>query len=258
MTSLFDVIVTNVQAIADGPMRKAWLADLLTTQPAKALAPALDELCQRSEQASPVARQVLVTVVLVLTDPAYEAEVQALRDEAEGQALLSLARLLRRPVTPDHKHVKIDEDRIPDYVPGRALTLGERKSLARRPSRQHFDKLLKDPHPDVVRMLLANPKLTEEDVLRLATKRPALRDVLVEVARSARWGERPRVRLSLVLNPSTPLEIAVPMVSLLVRSELRLVLEMTELPNAVRSAAREQLVRRPPSPDDGDDDPVLQ
>ena len=38
----------------------------------------------------------------------------------------------------------------------RPLTLGERKSLARQPSRAALARLLRDPHPAVVELLLDN------------------------------------------------------------------------------------------------------
>ena len=65
--------------------------------------------------------------------------------------------------------------------------------------------------------------------------------------------------MAVVLNPMTPPEVAIPLVSLLVRHELRLVVAITDGSPAVRAAAHEQLMRRPPTLDDeepGDDEPV--
>ena len=57
---------------------------------------------------------------------------------------------------------------------------------------------------------------------------------------------RRRVRLSLLLNPSCPTHIAIPLVHTLVRDELNLVLKNTTLSSVVRTVARELLERRPP------------
>jgi hypothetical protein len=149
---------------------------------------------------------------------------------------------------------KPEEDRVPDYGLGRPLTLGERKSLARKPSRESTERLLRDPHPDVIRMLLVNPKVTEDDVLVLAARRPCRPDVLTQIARSPRWAHRPRIRIALVLNPDTPLDVTAPLVALLVRQELRLVATSTTVAPAVRALCLEHLERRPPSPLDADDD----
>jgi len=72
-------------------------------------------------------------------------------------------------------------------------------------------RLLLDPHPDVIARLLVNPRLTEDDVIRLAAKRPNRSDVLAQIARSDKWLHRPRVRIAIVLNPWTPPEVSAPM-----------------------------------------------
>jgi hypothetical protein len=129
---------------------------------------------------------------------------------------------------------------------GRTLTLGERKSLARRPDRNVLERLLLDPHPDVIARLLKNPRLTEDDVVRLAARRPGRPDILTAIARDPKWLHRARVRLTLVLNPDTPGALAAPIVGLLVRQELRLVAGATHVPAHVRALCIEHLERRPP------------
>jgi hypothetical protein len=106
---------------------------------------------------------------------------------------------------------------------GRPLTLGERKALARGPVRQTLEHLLRDPHPDVVGILLNNPHLTERDVLAIATRRPNAASVLQEVAKSPRWTRRYPVKRALVLNPHTPPQVAVRLASLLTSQDLQLV-----------------------------------
>jgi hypothetical protein len=160
---------------------------------------------------------------------------------------LSLGRLVRQAPAPrPAPEIDPSEPRIPDYVKGRPLTLGERKSLARRPDRDTIDKLLQDPHPDVIARLLKNPRLTEDDVVRLSARRPGRPDVLAEIARTPHWLHRSRVRLALMLNPDTPAELAALLSGLLVRQELRLVAEATHVSPHVRALCMEHLERRPP------------
>jgi hypothetical protein len=121
-----------------------------------------------------------------------------------------------------------------------------------------MDRLLHDPHPDVMRMLLANPKLTEADVLSVASRRPCRPDVLTQIARIPRWAHNPRIRIALVLNPDTPLHVAAPHVGLLMRHELRLVATSTTVPAAVRALSLEHLERRPPAQFPEKDDELLQ
>jgi hypothetical protein len=223
----------------------------MTTRPLDEVARALDELANRVEQADAVAREVLAPAVAVLTDPRATNLADELRELAEMEALLALARLLRRPASagdPAAIEPKIDERKLATSRTGRVLTLGERRALARKPSRAAFDKLLLDPHPMVVANLLANPRLTEDDVVRMVARRPAYPSALAEIAAHPAWSQRPRVRLALVQNPTTPAEIAVPLVSLLIRSELDEIANAPDLPAVLRAAALERLARRPPVP----------
>lgn len=232
----------------DASLRAAYMRSLLLRGEVVELAPMLDVICSRAEQAEESARETLVALVDALNHEACVLVVQHLREEALGFPHLALERLVRQPMPtgPPRDVGKPEEDRVPDYGKGRPLTLGERKSLARRPDRAMMERLLRDPHPDVIRMVLANPKVVEEDVLAVAARRPCRPDVLAEVARQPRWAHRPRIRMALVLNPDTPLEIAAPVAGLLMRHELRLVATSPTVAPAVRALCLEHLERRPP------------
>jgi hypothetical protein len=257
-----DSIVRMTRALADAGLRARYLVTVMHETPTPALARALDAVCARAEQAEEAAREALVAIVDAISDPSCADLVQRLREEAAGQSLLALERLVRHPTVGSPRAATLpadpNQDRIPDYGRGRPLTLGERKQLARRTDRDTITKLLRDPHPDVIRRVLGNPKMTEKDVLVLASKRPCRPDVLAEVARSARWAHRPRIRLALLLNPDMPPELAAPIVGLLMKQELRLVAESTHVSPAVRVLCLEHLERRPPGEFDEEDGRTVQ
>jgi hypothetical protein len=75
-------------------------------------------------------------------------------------------------------------------------------------------------NPAVVRNLLLNPRLTEALVVRIASRRPARPEPLVEIWRSARWSCRPAIRKTLAFNPYLPPEIGSKIVPLLARVDL--------------------------------------
>jgi len=116
-----------------------------------------------------------------------------------------------------------------------------------------LERLIADPHPDVIHRLLRNPRVLEDDVVRLAARRPGRSEVLVEIARSTQWVHRPRVRMALVLNPATPAEIAARIAGLLLRPELEFVAGSPHVPAAVRALCMEHLERRPPVERPGDE-----
>jgi hypothetical protein len=73
---------------------------------------------------------------------------------------------------------------------------------------------------DVVRELLRNARLTEDVVVRIAARRPARPEPLVEIWRSDRWTTRPSVRRALAFNPYLPVDVGARIVPLLSRAEL--------------------------------------
>lgn len=241
-------------SLPDHQYRSGWLRAELLRLPVADAATLLNRLCEESERADPQAREALLSVAMVFAALGESERVRQLRQEATTRHLLSLQRLLR--VGPGIPGSEEDPEAapLPDYRAGRELTLGERRSLARRPSRAAFDPLLRDPHPLVIRQLLENPALTEDDVVRLVTRRPARLAVLREVAGKARWLCRGRVRLGLVLNPGSPPTLVMPLLGLCTRPELRRVVETTTLPTVVRATALELLEFRPPlgEPDPSD------
>lgn len=129
---------------------------------------------------------------------------------------------------------------IPDFGKGRPLTLGERKSLARTHDRTLLARVLRDPHPDVIKILLDNPAVVEADVVRLCARRPSRPAVLSEVFLHKRWVLRYRVRLSLALNPFTPEEITLQILPHLSAAELREVRGSSQISERVREACAER------------------
>ena len=139
---LADSLEKVTRSLGDPVLRVDYLRDAMQTADLTELALALDGLSARAEQAEEAAREVLLSIVDALNAPTSGNFVQRLREEAVGASLLSLERLVRNPLgrtaaaeaKPDPR-----EERLPDYGRGRPLTLGERKSLARRPDRSMMD-----------------------------------------------------------------------------------------------------------------------
>jgi len=117
------------------------------------------------------------------------------------------------------------------------LTLGHRKSLAKTQKIPLLRKLLKDQDPMVICSLLLNPRLTESEVLKIASLQPTSPRVLEEVFRQAKWIARYRVKRALVCNPYCPPSIAVHLLKFLLLSDLREIVQFENLHLSVREAA---------------------
>jgi hypothetical protein len=122
-----------------------------------------------------------------------------------------------------------------DPYPG--LTLGERRWKARLSDPRVLERLRADPDPEVVAHLLVNPRTREQDVVLIASRRPAAAEALLQVARSPRWRALSAVQQALVQNPYTPPRVAVLLAPLLTLPALREVATDGVLHPAVREAA---------------------
>ncbi len=227
-------------------LRVHWVADHVDHAPPANSAELLDGICEEAGRADAAASEALLAVAVYFAALPQGAHRDELLAVAEQRRLLGLARLLRTGTEVLERDVSARDLPVPDYGTGRELTVGERRSLARRPSRMQLEKLLGDPHPLVLEQLFACPKLTEADVVRIATRRPARLEAITVLTQSTRWMSRRRVRLSLLLNPGCPLHVSVPLVHVCVRGELRLVVQNTTLSGTLRTVAHELLEKRPP------------
>ncbi|HSD67083.1 MAG TPA: hypothetical protein VLF95_10300, partial [Vicinamibacteria bacterium] len=121
------------------------------------------------------------------------------------------------------------------------MRLGDRVTLARLATPALLPVLLADSERQVAESALLNPRLREEDVAA-ALRREDVKTVLVEATVvSSRWATNYAVRLALVLQPRTPLPLALQQISSLVPRDLRRVAAEARLRPLVRAAAREVL-----------------
>lgn len=248
-------LIRRLKSLPEAAMRRQVLVEKLQEmQPAGALV-LFDEVTRgaaRRKHAHLVALEAVHRAVLTGQEigPLYEllAEVYRLAREEDNQAvahLLMIARPSRGP---------LGAEEVPGDHEMSQLTLGQRRFLARCHDRTRLDRLLYDPDPGVVCNLLRNPHLTEQDVVRLASRRPT-RAVIQREIHQSRWGDRYRIRVSLVCNPYTPPELSVKLCGFLLRKELRQVAGDASLHQLVRDEARQLLRRRSASrqaPPEGD------
>ena len=205
-------LIQRVRGLADPALRRRALAvTLAQADPAVAVAAAADLIeraARRGDDADLASG--LACFIHAVGDLDYAAR-EALYTAARARGAGAVARLLldASPSTAEPATVaKQMKPERPLKSRGRPLTLGERKSLARSGRRDLLMHLLRDPHPDVVRILLDNPRLTERDAVALAAARPAVPEALVAVADHRRWSTRHMVRRALALNPHTPVHVA--------------------------------------------------
>ncbi len=121
------------------------------------------------------------------------------------------------------------------------VTLGHRKSLAKTQNMAFLRKLLRDQDPAVIHYLLMNPRLTESEVLRVASLKPTSSKVLEEVFLNPKWICRYRVKKALVSNPYCPPAITVHLLKFMLVSDLREIAENENLHLITQETAHQLL-----------------
>ncbi len=125
----------------------------------------------------------------------------------------------------------------------REMSTGERLKLAMRGNREARTILIKDTSLMVRRYVMVNPRISEEEVIQLARNRQVDRELLEMIWRNNEWVNNYQVRLALVKNPKTPIQISLKYISTLMVRDLRLMAKSKNIPTAVNSAAKRMILR---------------
>jgi hypothetical protein len=209
----------TLSGLRDPEVQVGWIRSQLQALGAARAADVLTVVLARAEQREERYAVLLLRVSLALATEEALSLRRAIAGLADMHGQLALARFLGadKPQLEEQAEGAEDESespnpKAPDFGRGRPLSLGERKSLARGRDRNLLARVLRDPHPDVIRILLRNPALIEDDIVRLCALRPVSAEVLSEVFRTPRWIVRYRVKHALARNPYTPEDLAVQLV----------------------------------------------
>lgn len=149
----------------------------------------------------------------------------------EGDAEKLLARLLERVVVEQPKTAAAeDEGATSEDTPEknrnawdrvRALSQMEKILLAVKAERSERAMLLQDNDPRVLLSLLRNPRVTVDEVARLAKSSFLTYQIADVIVKTAQWMGNPDVRLGLVHNPKTPQAFALRILPTLPESEIK-------------------------------------
>jgi len=241
-----DLIIGRLKAIRDMRMRVLALTSALGEGDPAEWVQALAAIIARAHLVDdPDALETVETITHAAAERSLPyATRQALYSAAAAHNLPAIARLFLvaspQSELPPQLRKQLGPER-PLRPNDRPLTLGERKALARTHRRDKLMMMIRDPHPDVVSIVLGNPHVTEQDVVKMAAARPAVPESLAKIAAHSKWSVRHPVKRALVLNPATPLADAIRIATTLRNPELSEIANDASLPEPLRQHATEML-----------------
>ena len=123
----------------------------------------------------------------------------------------------------------------------------KRTGLAATASAEEIPQYVQDPSPKVIRALLGNRQLTEEDILIVANRKNVPADILEIIARDKRWSESYPVRLALARNPKSPLSVSLSIARFLRLFDLEEITRSHFIPLAFRHKVEAIIIERVPT-----------
>ena len=238
------LLARKLAALPEQAMRAHVLREYIEQGEAPEVVHVLALIHNRGRAGGPPFDVAMLALAAVLGDEGLPYDLRGLLySEAKEQEQTDLARLFFS------SRALEDEVDFHRLGPAPELTLGHRKWQARSTRRDLLDKLLRNPEAEVMPNLLRNPRITEHDVVALASRRPLDPAVLAHVFRSPRWITRYSVKRTLLFNPYTPSEMSLRLVSFMTRGDLKLAASLSGLAEVVREAAT-SMARRASKGDD--------
>ncbi|HPI92288.1 MAG TPA: hypothetical protein PLT09_05465 [Deltaproteobacteria bacterium] len=127
------------------------------------------------------------------------------------------------------------------YQKIQTMSVSEKLDLARKATKEARTILIRDSNKLVQLAVVNSPKITESEILAIASNRQVTDEVLKEIGMNREWLRNYQVRLALVNNPKTPLSIAMAQISYINQRDLALLAKSKGVPRPIVIAAAGRL-----------------
>lgn len=231
-----EAFVRRVAAVPEPAMRIVLWRERIDQAEPQVVVDTLQHLLSRLKKGREGAQTAYLALVQHLAARGSDAQVRAILAIADDDQIRGLF-VTGAP----HRAASDTELQAPPLSKDREITLGERRSWARRTDRNLLTRMLFDRDPRVIATLLQNPRIIERDVLRIASRRPADAGVLRILFQHPRWSRQRSVQLALISNPYTPIEVSCGLIALLDRETVQSLSREPSLHPEVQAAATRRL-----------------
>lgn len=235
-------LLSDLSALPEEMMRLDLLGNRLSHLTPENSARAIDLIYRKGREAGPAKK-----ATALLVNP--EGLKSALGSERYRLIYLASIELGLKKVSrlftdlPPHKK-GLSGYETEEEAPMELISLGERRALSKRPVKEVIDRLLSDPDLMVIGNILNNPRMTEKEVLKVASKRPNSPAILKLVAGHRKWSKRYDVMKAIALNPYTPPRVSVALLEGLMTQDLRAIANDKTLHPQVKEAAKDIVKER--------------
>lgn len=124
------------------------------------------------------------------------------------------------------------------------LSVAEKIKFALMGNKEVRNILIKDSNKLVSTAVLKNPRITEGEVIKISQDKNLPDEIIRAVATNKNWIQNYNIRLNLVYNPKTPVQISVKFLSSLGNKDLDKISKSKNVSSIISSTARKILVQR--------------
>ncbi len=139
---------------------------------------------------------------------------------------------------------KIKEKFIPVHVRIADMNKAEKIRTAMVGSASERAILVRDNNKMIARAAVKSPQIQESEAVMISKMRNVCDDVLMELARAARWKSSYQIKLNLVQNPRTPVHVAAKLIPYLFEHDVKSIAKSKNVTSPIQNAAKQQLQRK--------------
>ena len=149
-----------------------------------------------------------------------------------------------KPDAADAPSAVVETARLSIYAQIKSLNVPQRVKCAMKGNREVRAILLRDTNRLIPRMVLLNPRITEDEIIMIAKDRNSDVEILRQVGDNRDWVAHYGIRAALVENAKTPVALALRLLKTLQEREIRILAKSKNVSSAVASQARRMLFRK--------------
>ncbi len=124
------------------------------------------------------------------------------------------------------------------------MTMSQKIKLARSGAKEARGLLIRESSKVIALGVLGNPRITSGEIEFFAKSTNLSEDVIRKIGTNAEWTRKPAIAAALVNNPKTPVGISIGFIPRMSARELGILEQSRNIPEAVRTAARNLIVKK--------------
>lgn len=124
------------------------------------------------------------------------------------------------------------------------MSVSEKIKLATLGNKQARDILMKDSNKLVTTAVIRNPRIGEDEVLKVVNSRSVSDDILRIISNNKEWMKNYHIKWGFVQNPKAPMGIVLRLLGHLTEKDLQKLAKSKNIPNVVATAAKKIVMQK--------------